>query len=462
MSLTALAFLIAFGVGSFLAFARHPIYGLLTYMATYYLAPPVRWWGASLPDLRWSLLPALITLVALLVQRDKKPTTIPLFGHGVMIGLVLFLAWIAVQSFWVLDWDSHLDLLTITVKYVVLAGLIYKCIQTEQHLRWFLWTHVLGCAYLGFLEYTSYLGGRFEAFGAADIEEANSGALVLVTGIFVGSSLFLITNWRGKLAILACMPFIVNSVVDTISRSGFLALGIGGVLFNLFTPKRFRGRVRVLSVLAIVMFLLVTNPIYWARMGSLKEAGEHVEGVDTGAGRVDLIKAQWQMFEAHPLGCGHRCTATLSPAYLPDYELTGEGANRARASHNTVMTMLVEHGVPGVLFYLAYVVWLFRNVRTLVRSFAGQEGLLPTLVPGIAAIAGAFVVGDQFVDYLILESRVWFIAVIMVMLNMAAERARTAAPAPAPQPAFAAGPLPRHAVAAPRGRSPAAGGERES
>ena len=50
MSLTALAFVATYAYGLLRAFTSHPGWGLVTYMAVFYLHPPMRWWGASLPD----------------------------------------------------------------------------------------------------------------------------------------------------------------------------------------------------------------------------------------------------------------------------------------------------------------------------------------------------------------------------------------------------------------------------
>jgi O-Antigen ligase len=417
LGLTGAIFLAGFAIGCMLAFARHPIYGLLTYVAVYYLSPSARWWGQSLPDLRWSLFAAAVTLLAVFVSR-KKMHRPAVFGQRIMIGLLAFLLWIAVQSFWALDIDSHLELLALAAKYVLLVGLIYACVDSEKHLRFFLWAHVLGCFYLGWLVYTTYIGGRFEDFGGADIGEANSGALQIVTGIFAASALFLAENARGRIVILGCMPFIVNALVATISRSAFLAAASGGIMFNVFTPARMRTWVRVLSVLAVIMFFMLTNPLYWSRIESITEGGADVEGVDTGSGRLKIIAAQWRMFSQHPLGCGHRCTAVLSRHFLSDQDLTGEGDTRARSSHNTVMTLLVEHGVPGVLFYGLWVLWVAKSLRTVLRKQKKRGGFLPTVTPALAAVLVALIVGDMFVDYLILEVRMWFMALLMVALNM--------------------------------------------
>jgi hypothetical protein len=188
----------------------------------------------------------------------------------------------------------------------------------------------------------------------------------------------------------------------------------------------------VLSVLAVVLFMMLSNPFYWSRIGTITLAGEQVEGVDTGSGRLVLINAQLEMFQAYPFGCGHRCTAVLSRSYLDDSMLTGQGEDRARSSHSTYLTMLVEHGVVGVLLHLALLLWIVSALRRLKRHCADREGFLPTLLPAVAGAMGAIAVGDLFVDYLRMEVRLWFVATLMVMLNLAAAEERAGAVAAAP------------------------------
>jgi len=150
----------------------------------------------------------------------------------------------------------------------------------------------------------------------------------------------------------------------------------------------------VLSVLALILFILITNPVYWARIASIKHAGEEVAGVDTGISRLVIIQAQWKMFEAHPLGCGHRCTATLSPSYIDDRYLTGGDESRARSSHNTYMTMLVEHGVLGGIFGALFVFWVLRRLYQLYGRLKHDDGFLGQIFPSVAAVLGAILIGD--------------------------------------------------------------------
>lgn len=435
MYLTSFVFLLGFAGGLLAALVRHPIFGLLTYVAVFYLHPPSRWWGAAMPDLRWSLTAAAVTLAAVLMRKDQR-ASLPLFRHKVMVGLVLCVLWLALQTAWALDVELHLELVGLFAKYLLLIFLIYRCVDSERHLRWFVWMHILGCFYLGWIAYSEYEGGRFEDFGGPGIGEANSGALQIVTGILIAASMFIAGKLRERAVLVACMPFLVNAMIVTVSRSAFLAAGFGGLVFNLFAPLRFRKLVRIASVLGIVLFVLLTNPLYWTRMGSLKHAGEQVEDVDTGTSRLVLMEAQLKMFAAHPLGCGHRCTALLSTAYLDDIWLSGPEDNRGRSSHSTVLTMLVEHGIVGLVLYALYVVWAWRAMRRLWRQFRGQEGFIPIIIPGIAASLAAVTIGDLFVDYLKMEVRLWLIALAMVLVRMHAtalqeKPAGSSAPAPA-------------------------------
>jgi hypothetical protein len=423
VSLTAIAFLLSYAAGCMLAFVRHPIYGLITYVAVMYLHPPSRWWGSDLPSVRWSLLAAVITLLALVVGRTAVSQR-SFFSQGFVIGFIGFLGWLVLQQFWALDPTMHWELTTLSFKYLLLMALMYKCIDSESNLRLFLWANVLGCLYFGSIALTQYTGGRFEGFGGPGIGESNAAGVQVVTGIFSIGALFLASGLAARAALFAIAPFVVNALVVTVSRSAFLALGVAGVVFNFFTPRKYRKFVVLCSVLGLVLFVMLTNPLYWSRIGTIMAGGEEIEGVDTGSGRLVLIEAQFEMAAGHPLGCGHRCTAVLSPYYLDDRYLTGRGETRARSSHNTFMSLLVEQGIPGAIFYILLTVWTLLTLRKLRKLTKLQSGLIATSTAATASTLVAVMIGDLFVDYLKNEARIWFIALAMVLVNLAEQNAK--------------------------------------
>jgi len=418
MSLTAVVFVLGFLACCVAALARHPVFGLLAYVGVFYVHPPAQWWGQGfLLDVRWSLIAAVVTWVAVLRIKPQH-RVVPFLGSSLTVGMMLFVVLLAAQLTWAMDVALQLDLLVLFAKYALLIWLVCRCIETEQHLKFFLWAHVLGCFYFGWDVYTTYEGGRFEGFEAPGVSDANSGAMQIVTGIFTASALFLSGRKAERAALIGVIPFIINALVATVSRSAALAVATGGIMFNLFTPRPFRWWVRMLSVLAAVLFVMLTNELFWTRMETLQYKGEYVEGTDTGAGRIAIIHAQWRMFKAHPMGCGHRCTAVLSPYYMPDEMLTGEEGLRARSSHNSVMTMLVEHGFLGEGLYLGLLLWISRSALVLFRRLRSDTGLIARTLPAVVAVLVAITIGDFFVDYVKLEVRIWFIAILLLMLNM--------------------------------------------
>jgi O-antigen ligase len=414
---TGLLFSIAFIASCILAFARGPIYGLIAYVGVFYLNPPIRWWGQGiLADIRWSLLTAAVTLVALLIHR-ARPAGTPFLRQPVIIGLCLLLLWMVVQLPWVLDRDLHLEVIEYYAKFVIAMYLIYSCVDSERNLRLFLWAHVLGCFYFGWLVFTTYTGGRFEDFGGAGLKDANEVALTMGTAALAVGSLLLTARWPGKLTGVAVAPFIVNGLVATISRSAFLALVVGGAVYNWLTPARWRKWVLSLSALAVVLLLMLTTESYWSRIQTIAMGGQVVEGVDTGVDRIAQWQGQLRMFRDHPLGCGHHCTTLLSPSYFDSWVLDERAG--VRSSHNTFLSMLVDHGIPGGLAYASLLGWVLLAARRLRRTLGTQGTTAALYVPAVAGSLLAMFVGDMFVPFVRYEVRYWFIALLLVLLRFA-------------------------------------------
>src|SRR6185437_7499998 len=98
MAITGLIFLAGFVAGCWLAFRRHPIYGLLVYFD-----PTGQWWAPGiLQSIRWEFVPALVTLLALFAHRKRLQPS-PIFQSAAFRGFVVFVIWLAIQSLWAVD-----------------------------------------------------------------------------------------------------------------------------------------------------------------------------------------------------------------------------------------------------------------------------------------------------------------------------------------------------------------------
>ena len=433
MSLTGLVFLAGFLGGLGLALFRSPIFGLYVYLATFYLHPPSRWWGVGLPDMRWSLLAAAVTLIAALrLPADRNR---PAWLSTTPAKLILaFAIWVWIQNAWALDRTNHLELSILFTKFVVLYYLIYRLIDSQQRLVWFLLAHILGSLYLAWLAFNARFTGRLEGVGGPGIDEANALGMLMATAAAIGATLMITyTDWR-RWAAIAAMPLVLNAMVLTGSRSSFLGLISGGLALWYLKPPQVRKRFYFFALIGVMGAASLAHEQFLSRMETITAAVDDSQQMDVSAeSRIVLLKAQWQMAKGNPLGLGHRGTGVLAPFYLDEKYLTGthnDPSQMSRTSHNTLMTVLVEQGVPGMIIFGSLLVWIFRramDIRRRTRVGDTNDLLLPA--SGVVAAIVVMQIAGLFVDYLKVELLIWFVA----LLASSAALLQNTAPQPAAQ-----------------------------
>jgi O-antigen ligase/polysaccharide polymerase Wzy-like membrane protein len=417
MTLTGLAFVLAFFGALGLAVVRQPIYGLYAYVAVFYLHPPSRWWGAFLPDLRWSLLAGIVTLV-LVLRLPSQPDRRPWYGNTAAKVLIAYTVWLWIQNLWALDGAEQMSISILFTKYVVLFYLFYRLVDNPTDLRRLLWVHFAGCVYLGWLAFNSDSGGRLEGVGGPGIDEANALAMQLDTGVAVGAMLLLTGNKYERIASLLGMPFVLNGIVLTGSRGAFLAILFAGVVLALMKPHQYRKTFYALGALGLVLFSILASQMFWERMGTMSAAVDDTEQMDTSAeSRFAIAEAQWRMTLRYPFGSGHRGTAVLSKEYIDAKYLTNDpSVEQARSSHNTFMTALSEQGFIGAFMFLLSWAWCAKTSLKLRRKFADPR--LAGDVAGVAAALAAIFLAGMFVDYLKAEVQVWAMSLLAAAAAM--------------------------------------------
>lgn len=425
--LTATAFLLFYFGCAALALLKHPIYGLYLYLAVVYLHPPSRWWGQLLPDLRWSLLAAAVTLIAIFVKRGNlEMETRPWFATVPGVATIVLVLWLWIQSLWALDQEMHREAAVLYTKYIVVFFLVYRLVKRPADTANMLLVHVVGCAFLGILcilNQDARFDGRLDGVGGPNLDDANSLGMFLATGALAGAVLFLWqTGWR-RLVVVLAMPLILNGLILTGSRGAFLGLLVGGFLLLLLRPPQRRWMFWGAAALGVVIAVNLMDETFIERMLSIKDAAVRSEEMDTSAeSRWILIEAQAKMAAHFPHGTGHRGTAVLSPLYLEERWLTRERGEpeeeAARASHNTFMTLLVEQGIVGAILYFWVSLW---GVLVVLRLKASIWRRLPLdlVAPATACAAGIAVVwtAGQFADYLKTEVQIWLFAMLAVTLE---------------------------------------------
>lgn len=409
-----------------LAFARHPIFGLYFYLATIYVHPPSRWWGPMLPDLRWALLSALITILAVMMHRGKLAAKPAWYSNGAAVILSIYAVWMVLQGAWALDAETHADGTVKFLKYMIAFWFVYRITDTKETLRDTMIAHVLGCGLLGLLcMVIGREGDRLDGVGGPGLDDANTLGMYLATGLILGLGLALILQGLWRWVLLGILGVIGTGFVLTNTRGAFLGLAAGFLVLLVTKARAHRGLFWSLALVGLVGFAVIIDKKFVERMFTIGDVVQTSEDADASArSRVVIYEAQLRMAMDYPMGAGHRGTATLSPQYLDRRWLTTaggtDGASAARSSHNTFMTTLVEQGFFGAILYVALICWVLSAIIQ-VRRFSNKANVDPelgTLGGSIAAALTVVTVAGLATDFLLAEVQFWLFAALVSALQL--------------------------------------------
>ena len=158
--MTALLFLGGYALGLLLTFFRHPIFGLYTYLFTFYMAPNDAWWSRSIPDLRYLLIAGVVAVLATLrlpSETERRQ------WFGTYVGRLL-IAWVVynwLQIGWAVDRDAQIEGAILYSKHLIAFYLMYRFANSAERIRDIAIVHVVGCAWFGY-QALGAGGGRLE------------------------------------------------------------------------------------------------------------------------------------------------------------------------------------------------------------------------------------------------------------------------------------------------------------
>ena len=421
MSLTALLFLSVFGFFLFKCITAHPIFGLYAYIMALYMDPANKWWFDSLPALPWSFVASLFTLFVIFTKPQFN-NPIQWYRSTPIILFLLFLFWMCLQYFWVINSNIHSSGVTLFSKYALLLCLIYTVCHTSEMVKNFLFACVLGSFYIGWQGYTTRISGRMEGIGGAGFSDANTVGMYLAAILFIAFFLTLLeTKWR-KLIVFACLPFILNALILAASRGAFLSVFVAGLVAIYFKPKSIRRLFYVGAIVGGFGIAYLGSESFVQRMVSVQVAASGEEEADSSAAsRGQILSYQWEMALDHPFGVGFKGTAILSRNYMPESLLT---KGKVRGSHNTLAAVLVSHGWPGLILYSCILIWAAKKLFFLIRIFHRREDNENSLL--ISMLACGFTVhfvSGLFSNYFKAEILIWLLALLSAMVSNQTQKA---------------------------------------
>jgi O-antigen ligase len=414
MPVTAVGFVIVFLVGALFTLKK-PMVGILLYFFCFYMHPPGKYWGAFLPEIRWTLTVALLTLISVFIHEKNKGDWLKFKETKLLIAFVTF---VGIQFPFVLSIEWHLIYLILLVKLLILYFLFITIVNTKEKLITVIIANLIGCAYIGFTALQSHSGGRFERAGLPSIEDSNLLSIHVIPIIVTGAFLFLGNAVKKKYWLLIPLAFAANLIIMTGSRGAIGALAVTGLFLVVFSAKEFKGTLIKWGAVALIALSFVSIDLIMNRIESITEA-ESSEEVDTSAqSRLVIINAQIEMFKDSPfIGTGHRTTLILSPFYIDKKYLTSTSAGAVRGSHNLTMAMLADHGIIGAtLFFLI----IFGVIKTGLSVSSNKENdrdlrlIMLGLTGGIVGIMAA----SQFSNSKVLEITIWIIAFFIITQNL--------------------------------------------
>jgi O-antigen ligase len=281
--------------------------------------------------------------------------------------------------------------------------------STEADIRRLLYTVGFTAAIVGGLSVIAF-GSPFELPGVDLLQAGRSqggvgdpdffAAMQLVTVPLVLVMASETKNARLRLLLYAAVLTILASVFTSLSRGGFLAVAVLGLLLLMSRPERlFRSRHEKAIALVVVVLGMVA---FFSRPYVREEVVSRAETIyapktkndASGSGRTNLWKAAAKTAGEHPLtGIGFGGFGSISQELLfqtPGVDLDVQQMREEGdyfVAHNTYLGTAAELGLPGLLLYLGLLIATALSLRRTAQRAAAVGA------PLVGRVAHALVLG---------------------------------------------------------------------
>lgn len=392
-----------------------PLIGVFAALGFYLLNPP-----ALLPDdfgFRFQLWATIALAVGWLIHRRKLPPRVG--GESrVLILLWCYIAVACLSCLWALvsaeqAWDSVFEM----VKTAVTVTILVRIIESEQQFAKVVLVCILGVWHAAFMHtFGTQMGyappSLARSIGVLPDPQAAVMVLfvptILLLGVF-GTRIERVISWMA-------LPFVLNSIVSSYERTGFLALMVEMLLLVILLPRRIIFRLLPFAALGAALFILrLAPPDYWEKMSTI----EHPTEEASANSRFVINEASVHMLWDHPFGVGYRNYPFVSARYL-DPQFLDQGY---RSAHNSYFTVACETGVEGFVLWAATfggTLWLLFRTRRWDRS---TDSLSRVQIHAMGLELGLYgwLIGGWTLAYHEVDPAYWFIGFAVVLTRLRAQ-----------------------------------------
>lgn len=412
MSPTTIIFVLIYATGIVLTLKR-PHWGIALYIFEWHNHPPYMWWGKGLPDLRWSMLVSVITLVSLFINYNKlKP--LKKANYNLIWWLVAFTVWMYfISAFFAVRPDASYKRAENFLKLTVQIYLMMFLIRDIQELKNVIWTLIISVANFGRVAYQRG-GNRYLGIIAPNATEENA-VSAHVAAILPFFGLYFLTGkkWE-KIFTLLSIPFLINLIILANSRASFVAVLVIGILSFIWIKGRLRWYVLIGLLGGVVLVGVLANDQFWERQNTMQNYQQEGSAMS----RVYLWNGAINMWKDHPMGAGGKAFSSMAMEYVPELAITMQEKG-AKTVHSTFFLILVEWGPVGLILFFGFTFHMFfilarvrkrspltPGYRYYVDAMAIQMGIIAIFVAGI------------FHNRVYSEVYYWFGAFAVVLRNL--------------------------------------------
>lgn len=410
MSLTVLIFAIAYLIGLFMALAKGAHWAFYIYQFVYFLNPEDRWWSHSLPSFGYSMVTVIMLIFTYMIAYKKYTlnhlTKLPHFKWFIII----IICYVVVYQYAIVP-EKHYRYTTDFFKMLIVIGLAYKVLDTQQKLEWALIAYLVGSTYIGYEAYVVGRDqwGRVEGIGMVDAPEANGTAAAIAPTV----ALLIFYFWKGgikmKIATTLMGVFILNGLILINSRGAFLGAAVSGLyfMFEMFKGKiKFQYQKQVafaLILLGLIGISVLVDESFVDRMYTLTEVEDESK---SGSHRYRLwLIAIDQTFE-YPIGSGIFGFQYLSPAWVPEELFIG--GQKRKAVHSIWMQGLTEIGWIGFAAFMLIIFYCFRFLSRIKKQCIQNNDLYNYyLAHALLSAYLGILVASTFIDQFRVQTVYW-------------------------------------------------------
>jgi len=362
-------FMIVMTMGLSFKALTEPFWAVALYYMWGVLRPQAIWdWALrDYPDMRWSLIAALVALVMLVIRSGGlgKPKVEPGFVSLVfMFGMCVLFSYISAYN---MD-----EAATPSWEYskIIIMLMVAALVVTEpRYIRYLGWIVFGGLIYIVYTVNSLYVfDGRVDIIeGYAGLD--NNGAALMMAMVVPFCYYFFMAEHRWwRWGYLFCMIAAAHAVMLTNSRGAMLSSLLAFVGMVMTTEKTKRWRMIVIAVALALMVMPLAGKQVRARFGSSFDEGKRDEDASVQS-RYGSWEAGMKIVRDYPIfGVGPR----NSKFFIKDYGADFEG----RTIHNLYIQLAADCGFPAVTFYMVLyfssMIWAWKGA-VMVKNHTTHE-----------------------------------------------------------------------------------------